>query len=333
MIRIHGSLLVLGLALLMALPAKSSAQVCPDEPNKVTVQVSANVGYDTATHLYSYSYTVFSAASSLQEIDRFAIETVEPVSNIESPPGWASQEQFGGQPVISWYAIEVADPNQVDDDASIPPSTVQIMPGDMLAGFSFKSTSPPGQIRYFVTGFVPLAGATTSNDADAELAAEALVESCPHLQQSILDQAVVGSAQGPVNATIDLALSIDGPDTLPSSAFQAHYVLNLVNQGFSVATQPVLTIDGNTLGATATIETPAGWTCTKEPHGGPRSVTLECSSGVDLAAGSNLNFNLTVNARPTPEDGIITLQGVASSPTPDTNPANNSASFSTTIVE
>lgn len=321
------------LALLGMLPAGFTlAQTCPEEPNRVTAQVDANVEYDAPSRLYTYNYTVSSEPASIQEIDRFAIETVEPVLNIEDPPGWFSKDNFSGRPVISWDAMEVADPDRIDDDALVPPSIVQIKPGTTLGGFSFQSPKPPGQVRYFLTGYVPLAGATADDEADAELAAETLVETCPHLQLAILDQALVGSTLGPVDATADLVLTIDGPVTLPRVAPYANYVLTLANHGSSAAVQPTLTIDGNTFTTAARIVAPADWNCIKQSNGsGSDSVTIVCNGANNLAAGASVDFGLRVNAIPRPAGRTITVQGTASSPTPDVNPADNSASFSTRV--
>jgi predicted extracellular nuclease len=131
--------------------------------------------------------------------------------------------------------------------------------------------------------------------------------------------------------TADLALSIAGPATLPSNAFSAEYVLTLANHGGVAAAQPTLAIDGNTLTATATLAAPAGWTCAKQSNGSPRSVRFVCNGGA-LTAGASVQFALRANARPTPAGGVITVQGAASSPTPEANPGDNQASFGTVVL-
>src|SRR5690606_3621524 len=52
----------------------------------------------------------------------------------------------------------------------------------------------------------------------------------------------------------DLSLSIDGPATLPRTTFRAEYVFTLANNGGVAAAQPVLVIDGNTMTATASVQ-------------------------------------------------------------------------------
>src|SRR5690606_9120583 len=47
-------------------------------------------------------------------------------------------------------------------------------------------------------------------------------------------------------AQADLSLSIDGPATLPRTAFRAEYVFTLANNGGVDAAQPTLLIEGNT---------------------------------------------------------------------------------------
>ena len=64
--------------------------------------------------------------------------------------------------------------------------------------------------------------------------------------------------------------------------------------------------------------------------GGPRSASFACTA-TSLAAGASVDFAVKVNARPTPAGGLITVQGSATSPTPDANPADNQAQFGTSV--
>src|SRR5690606_41626581 len=75
-------------------------------------------------------------------------------------------------------------------------------------------------------------------------------------------------------AQADLSLSIDGPATLPRTAFRAEYVFTLTNNGGVDAAQPTLLIEGNTMTATASVTPPAGWHCSKQTNGGPRPARL-----------------------------------------------------------
>ena len=81
---------------------------------------------------------------------------------------------------------------------------------------------------------------------------------------------------------------------------------------------------------TASVLAPAGWHCSKASNGGPRSATFTCTAA-SLAPGASVDFAVKVNARPTPAGGVITVQGSATSPTPDANPGDNQASFDTTV--
>src|SRR5690606_36268203 len=108
----------------------------------------------------------------------------------------------------------------------------------------------------------------------------------------------------------DLSLSIDGPATLPRTAFRAEYAFTLANNGGVAAAQPVLVINGNTMTATASVQAPAGWQCSKQYNGGPRSATFTCTAA-SLAAGASAEFAVKVNARPTPAGRVIVVQGSA----------------------
>ena len=128
----------------------------------------------------------------------------------------------------------------------------------------------------------------------------------------------------------DLSLSIDGPATLPRTTFSTQYAFTLANNGSAAAAQPTLLIEGNTMTATASVAAPAGWHCSKQANGGPRSASFTCTAA-SLAAGASVDFTVKVNARPTPAGGVITVQGSASSPTPDADPADNQAQFGTSV--
>src|SRR5690606_25182154 len=75
---------------------------------------------------------------------------------------------------------------------------------------------------------------------------------------------------------VDLSLSIDGPATLPRTAFRAEYTFTLVNNGGIAAAQPTLVIEGNTMTATSSVAAPAGWHCSKS--GSARSATFTCAA-------------------------------------------------------
>lgn len=207
--------LYLPVILLVWLPASQAIAVvsCPAEPNNVRVRVTAAVRYDASARLYNYAYTVYNARGSAQEVDRFAIRTAEPRLNVQNPHGWDGIDYPGFPGVLGWDAAEVADPDRVPNDASVPPSIVQIKPGRTLSGFSIQSPKPPGPVPYFVTGYVPLTGAVAVDEADAEAAAEQEAEDCPGLQLGIIDQARSGWTQGPVDA-VPVAIDVEpGSDT------------------------------------------------------------------------------------------------------------------------
>lgn len=156
--------------------------------------------------------------------------------------------------------------------------------------------------------------------------------------QSQTPDPVQGNGNGSASVAIvapplaDLSLSIDGLTTLPRNAFSAQYVLTLANNGSFAAAQPTLVIAGNTLTSTAILAAPPGWSCSKQRNGGPRSVTFVCNGSAAFAAGASVDFALKVNAKPTPVTRTITVDGTAASPTPDANPADNHADFSTSVL-
>ena len=181
---------------------------CPDAPNRITVRVNADVKYDAASGLYTYAYTVSNDAASAQEVDRILLDFVPPISNIISPRGWSSDEEYfvRTRSIMGWDAMELADPDSAPNNASLS-SIVQIKPGATLDGFSFRSPKPPGPVKYYVTGWVTFGVSTGATMAEAELAAEEMEEACQHLQLPLLDLALVGSTLGPsdvIPVTIDI---------------------------------------------------------------------------------------------------------------------------------
>lgn len=306
------------------------ASTCPDPPNLISPQVLATVAYDPQARTYRYRYTVVSAPASIQEIDRFVLESVEPMTDVSSPSGWRGVQGFAGRPVVSWDAAEVENPFVIDDDASVPTSIVQVKPGARLGGFGFDSVKPPGQVTYYMTGFVPLPGGTAADEGAAEEIAEALIEECPQLQAGILDQAFVGTTRGPVDARADLVLSIDGPATLPRVVNTAKYTVRLENVGPDAATLPRLAIIGNTLRWSAKLTPPDGWSCSMAPRKS-NLVTVSCSAKDVMQPGATVSFALEVSAKARPSAPTLVLEAEADSPTPDPDASNNSAVITTLL--
>lgn len=198
-----------------AICAPAAAQ-CPPGPNQVSVQVVANVQRDAATGEFIYRYEIENLPSSLQEVDWFAIEFADSLSDIRQPTGWRSGPYANGD-IWSFHAAAVAEPERVRDDASVPSSIVQIKPSESLAGFGFTSSRPPGPVRYYVTGFVDLPATVADDPAEAELLAETLVEECPELGMPILEVAVSGITTGPASDDfIPVTLDIK-PGSFPNS--------------------------------------------------------------------------------------------------------------------
>ena len=60
----------------------------PERQDQVEVSVKFDVQFDSATKLYTYTYTVTSLPTSKQEIDSFEMEVEGEITNILSPDGW-----------------------------------------------------------------------------------------------------------------------------------------------------------------------------------------------------------------------------------------------------
>lgn len=193
---VTGLMLVAGLTL-GASAAFAQRVKCPDGPNRAVPAIAASANFDSTSNLYTYAYTVSNDPKSIQEIDSFSVDFDGSLSNITNPPGW-THGTFFGRNTLGWDATLADDTAPVR--SAVPPSLVQIKPGDSLSGFSFQSTQGPGAVKFYVTGFAPIP------PQPSELDAEKLEEDCPQLARHILDQAVVGLTQGPSDA---MAVQID----------------------------------------------------------------------------------------------------------------------------
>jgi hypothetical protein len=178
--------------------AWSSAQgqvsvTCPPAPNQVTVKVSSQVSFDQAANLYTYSYVVSNGTNSAQEINSFNLDFAPPATNLNNPQGW-THGVFKRRSTLGWAATDpVPLPPGATDNSEVPAGVAQIKPGQSLGGFTFQSPKPPGPVKYYVTGFVAIPV------QDDEEGAETLVEQCPQSVGNLLDLAVVGTTDGPVN--------------------------------------------------------------------------------------------------------------------------------------
>ncbi|MGH9601745.1 MAG: hypothetical protein ACRD24_05090 [Terriglobales bacterium] len=190
------------------------AIVCPAPANLVKVKVDATVTFDAGTQLYTYEYTVSNDATSPQEVADFAVSLAPPISEISNPPGWISDffglNQTHDPSVLGWNGWEHAPlPEGVERTVQIRPGRSQIKPGTSLSGFSFKSSRPPGPVRFFAQGFVQ--PPVYSDEEAAETAAEL----CPRdVSGDFFDTAMMGSTLGPVSFR---AVSVDiKPDSSPN---------------------------------------------------------------------------------------------------------------------
>ncbi|MCC8536621.1 lamin tail domain-containing protein [Xanthomonas axonopodis pv. poinsettiicola] len=128
----------------------------------------------------------------------------------------------------------------------------------------------------------------------------------------------------------DLAVRLDGPASLPTSAFNASYRVLLDNIGTAPAQRPSVVIEGNTVSALSLLVPPRGWRCDKQLQS-LRSARFVCSSAALMQPGTQVVFQLSVATRPVPAAGAVRVQASATSASPDPNPANDSALIVTPI--
>lgn len=176
-----------------------TAAECPSTPDQLSASVSASVRFDPGTKLFRYSYAVANAPSSAQQAWTFDVDVVSPISQIAAPAGWVGM-QITARPWVHWAALD---------------TSRRLAPGGSLSGFSFMSPKPPGDATFHAKGYVEVPHVAASSEADAELAAEELVERCPQLQISPLDEGISGRTFGPVDARIVAVDVRPGSDANP----------------------------------------------------------------------------------------------------------------------
>lgn len=145
---------VAGLLAVTLIPTMARAQIVvpPTPGDQLSADVSASVSFDSASGLYTYSYTLSNAASSQQEVWLFALQFNGSVVDPGSPSGWTFV-QHDDRAIVSWAATETGPlPPDFVDDGNLPPSPFTVAQGTALAGFRFQSPDPPGNVPFFAQG-------------------------------------------------------------------------------------------------------------------------------------------------------------------------------------
>lgn len=180
---------------------------CPPPPNQVSVTVTPTASLDPVTQLYTYSYTLASDSSSIQDTVSFAVNFEGSIDNINDPQGWDHGIMFNGS-TVRWSADVAADfPPGVTDQGQVPPPAFPIHPGSSMTGFSFTSPKPPGPVKFVVHGESPIPPQASESDAEQ-------FSTVCGLKGSFMDRGVSGTTLGPVNF-ITVGISIKPPAAPP----------------------------------------------------------------------------------------------------------------------
>lgn len=163
-------LLVLGSALLQAGSANGDIHHLPERLD-LPVNVTSAVAYDSAKHLYTYTYTVANPAANPRPIEYFSIlfqPGVDVITEVVSPTDWTSHYSEADG-LVRWAGTEITNyipADYVDDGHSIAPYGPWIQPGGSMTGFSFKSFSPPGTGTGISQNFAPLPWADDAGELE-----------------------------------------------------------------------------------------------------------------------------------------------------------------------
>jgi predicted extracellular nuclease len=129
----------------------------------------------------------------------------------------------------------------------------------------------------------------------------------------------------------NLAVTLQGPSTLPFTALSAQYAIKLVNHGNAPSRGVSLDVEGNTLSLLSTLVAPRDWSCQKQLQGGPRAARFHCVTTKDLVVGASAAFTLITPVLPAPANRVVTIQANAHSTSADADPSDDSASWNTQI--
>ena len=143
----------LGVAAVLAATTAASAQLAsPAAHELVRVSVGADITFDPASALYTYTYRVTNDATSTFDVWQFAVSTGQRVRDVAGPPGWTARVD-PERGVVSWAAAAAPPPPADLDDGGGPPRPSRIKPGATLPGFSFQSADPPVPAQFRARGF------------------------------------------------------------------------------------------------------------------------------------------------------------------------------------
>ena len=156
-----GSLAALATLLAASTPAQAARRDYP-------AQVTATTTLDQATQFHTYAYSATNPSSNPAGLDTIVVKLqpgVDVITDIRSPRGWrALYSEDIGQ--ILWAAVGYDEPDADDPSGDIPQSDYAVLPGQSLAGFSFKSFSPPGTGTIITQTYAPLPVAASESEVE-----------------------------------------------------------------------------------------------------------------------------------------------------------------------
>jgi len=236
----------------------------------------------------------------------------------------------GVGPVGSGCEVEsAAAPACVDGSGSgFRRCTFATLPAGSVASLNVQVTLTPAGTGYFGVTGTPSGG---SPPPDSTLWAQytPAFSSAAFPQTEVLGPVCELVAYAPPRTDLRVA-TVDSPDPVAAGE-DLTYTMTVFNDGPEAAQTVRLT--GAVPAGTGfqSVAGPAGWTCTTPPVGSSGSVT--CIAGSGLPAGSSATFTLVarVDAAAVP-GSTITHTASATSAGNEVDPANNSASATTTVA-
>jgi hypothetical protein len=211
------------LAVMLGATSAGAEVLVPFTPGN-QLRPSVQVTVTNADGLYTYAYSISLDATDpakQQKADKFVLELRGDVSSVTTPRGWRFG-QYRTEPLFSWSCIEAEPlrPGEIDD-GNLPPCRYSIAPGSTLAGFSFRSVHPPGNVPFMIQGEKKWPVATDESD-----------DLGPGINSDVRVDSVSGETTGPVpvqscagaadGVECDDGYFCNGPDTCLSGSCSHH---------------------------------------------------------------------------------------------------------------
>ena len=171
-------------------------------------------------------------------------------------------------------------------------------------------------------------GATSTATQSGSNATLAVAATSQTFDPDSTNNQAVASIEVATPPTADIAVSIDGPDSIRALQLLTRYVVTVSNAG-QPAEKPVVVIGGNTVNILSLINPPPGWSCSRQ--GNLRDMQFRCTGNKAMANGAKASFPVWISTGAVRRGGTVIVQASVSTSSSEADTGNNSARFTTLV--